>query len=112
MNAAARDINQSDLFHGQLADMKLSRTFCLQMILLGAVLMSALGVVYTTNVHRLALSQLEQTEQQTHQLQLQRGQLLLEQATLATPSRVQQLAEEKLHMVLPLSKQTFVLRAR
>ncbi len=112
MNAAARDISQSDLFHGHLANMKLSRTFCFQMMLLGAVLMSALAVVYTTNMHRLALSQLEQAEQQAHQLQLQRGQLLLEQATLATPSRVQQLAEEKLHMVLPSSKQTFVLRAR
>jgi cell division protein FtsL len=112
MNAAARGINQSDFFHGHLANMRLSRNLCAHMALLGAVLISALGVVYTTNVHRMALSQLEQSEQQSHQLKLQLGQLLLEQASLVTPSRVQQLATEKLHMVLPLNKQAFVLRAR
>ncbi len=112
MNAAARGINQSDLFHGHLADMKLSRKFYLNMMLLIAVLVSALAVVYTTNVHRMALSQLEQAEQQAHRLQLQWGQLLLEQASLATPSRVQQLASEKLNMVLPQNKQTLVLRVR
>lgn len=112
MNAAARGINQSDLFHGQFANMRLSRKLCLQIALSGAVLISSLAVVYTTNMHRIALSQLEIAEQQTHQLQLQWGQLLLEQASLATPSRVQQLATEKLNMVLPINKQTFVLRAR
>lgn len=112
MNAAARGINQSDFFHGHLANMRLSRALCWQMALLGAVLVSALSVVYTTNVHRMALSQLEQSEQQTHQLRLQSGQLLLEQASLVTPARVQQLAAEKLHMVLPLNKQAYVLRAR
>lgn len=112
MNAAAKGINQSDLFHGQLADMRLSRTVCLQIALLIVVLISALAVVYTTNVHRIALSQLEHSEQQAHLAKLRWGQLLLEQASLATPSRVQQLAEDKLHMVLPIKKQTFVLRAR
>lgn len=112
MNAAARSINQSDFFHGQLANIRLSRHLCLQITLLVSVLVSALSVVYTTNVHRLALSQLEQSEQQAHQLKLQWGQLLLEQASLATPSRVQQLATDKLNMVLPVNKQTFVLRAR
>ena len=112
MNAAARGINQSDFFHGHLANMRLSRNLCLHMALSVAVLVSALSVVYTTNVHRMALSQLEQAQQQTHQLKLQWGQLLLEQASLARPSRVQQLATEKLQMVLPANKQTFVLRAR
>lgn len=112
MNAAARGINQSDIFHGHLAKMRLSKQLCLQIALSVALLVSALGVVYTTNVHRIALSQLESAEQQSHQLQLQWGQLLLEQASLATPSRVQLLASEKLHMVLPANKQIFALRAQ
>lgn len=112
MNAAARDINQSNFFQGQLADVRLSRQFCMQFALLLAVLVSALCVVYVTNLQRMSLSQLESSEQQEHQLQLQWGQLLLEQASLATPSRVQQLAAEKLRMVLPVDKQTFVLRVR
>lgn len=112
MNAAAKGMSHSDFFHGHLASMRLSRQICLQIALLAAVLISALAVVYTTNVHRMALSKLEYAEQQAHQLQLQWGQLLLEQASLATPYRVQLLAAEKLHMVLPVNKQTVVLRVR
>lgn len=112
MNAAAKSISQNDFFHGQLARMRLSRQMCMQIALLIAVLVSALAVVYTTNLHRCTLSQLESAEQQAHQLQLQWGQLLLEQASLATPSRVQLLAAEKLHMVLPANKQIYILRVR
>lgn len=112
MNAAARQINHSNLFSGHLSEMRLSRSLCQHITLLLAVLISALAVVYTTNLHRLTFGQLQLAEQQSHQLQLQWGQLLLEQASLATPGRVQQLASEKLHMVLPAGKQTFILRMR
>ena len=112
MNAAAREMNQSNFFSGQWSDMRLSRQLCLQIALLLAVLVSALAVVYVTNLHRLALSELQMAEQQSNQLQLQWGQLLLEQASLATPARVERLAAEKLRMVLPTSKQTVILRVR
>lgn len=112
MNAAARDINQSNLFHGQWADMRLSWSMSFQIGVLLAVLISALAVIYTTNLHRMTLSQLEMADQQAHLLQLQWGQLLLEQASLATPSRVEQMATDKLHMVLPVNKKLFVLRVQ
>ena len=112
MNAAARDINQSNFFHGQWADMRLSWSISLQIVVLAAVLVSALAVIYITNLHRMTLSQLEMADQQAHLLQLQWGQLLLEQASLATPSRVEQMATDKLHMVLPANKKLFVLRVR
>jgi cell division protein FtsL len=111
MNAAAKIIRQSDLFHGQLFRMHVSKSLWIQLILLVGVLISALCVVYTTNMTRITLSQLELAEHHAHRLALQRGQLLLEQASLATPSRVQQLASEKLHMILPTNKDTIVLRA-
>ena len=110
MNAAAREINQSNFFSGQLSEMRLSKPLCLQICLLITVLISALAVVYVTNLHRLTFTQLQVVEQQSHELQLQWGQLLLEQASLATPARVQQLAEDKLHMMLPVNKQTIILR--
>ena len=112
MNAAAREIHQSNFFSGQLTEMRFSRQLCLQLTLLFAVLISAVAVVYTTNLHRLTFSQLQVEEQQGHQLQLQWGQLLLEQASLATPARVELLASEKLHMLLPTNKQTIILRAQ
>jgi len=112
MNAAARQINQSSLFSGQLTDMRLSKQVCMQMALLIAVLLSALAVVYITNLHRITFSQLQVAEQQSHQLELQWGQLLLEQASLATPARVEKFAAEKLHMMLPADKNTFILRVQ
>lgn len=112
MNAAARVINQGTLFNGQLADINMSKSFYFLIVLLIAVLLSALGVVYSTNSYRLTFSQVQQEEQQTHQLELQWGQLLLEQASLATPGRVQELAVDKLKMTLPNAKNTYLLHAK
>lgn len=112
MNAAARAINQSNLFNGQLLKIRLSKQLCFVFCLLLTVLLSALMVVYITNEHRVSFSHLEQLEQNAHQLQMQWGQLLLEQASLATPARVEQWAVEKLQMKLPLDKHTFVLQLR
>lgn len=112
MNAAARMIHQTTLFNGQLADMQMSKTMILIIGLLLSVLMSGLAVTYTTNAWRLTFSQVQQAEQQAQTLELQKGQLLLEQASLATSARVAQLATEKLNMQLPDSKNTFTLRAQ
>lgn len=109
MNAAAKVINQSNLFNGHLADMHMAKSTYLLLVLMVAVLLSALGVIYTTNSYRYTLSQLQQEEQQSHQLQLQWGQLLLEQSSLATPARIEVFAVEKLKMVLPSTKNTLLL---
>ncbi len=110
MNAAARAINQSNFFSGQLLEMRLSKQLCFLMTLVLTVLVTALAIVYTTNEHRICFSQLQRLEQKANQLQLQWGQLILEQASLAGPARVEQLATEKLQMRLPSSKETFMLR--
>lgn len=112
MNAAAKVINQGNLFNGQWADIHMSKSIYMLMVLLAAVLVSALAVIYSTNSYRSTLSQVEQEEQQTHFFQLQWGQLLLEQASLATPARVEELATEKLGMTLPNSKNTYFLHAQ
>lgn len=112
MNAAARVINQGTLFNGQLADMQMSKSLYMFAGLLVAVLISAFAVVYSTNSYRSTFSQVEQQEQQTHYLQLQWGQLLLEQASLATPARVEELAKENLNMVLPTPENTFWLQGQ
>ncbi len=112
MNAAARVISQGNLFNGQLAKMHMSKSIYMIFVLLLALLVSAFAVVYSTNSYRITLSLVEQEEQQTHHLQLQRGQLLLEQSSLATPARVEELAIKKLNMILPTSKNTFLLHAQ
>ena len=83
-----------------------------QLGLMLIVLMSALAVIYTTNSHRLTLSRIEAAEQRANQLQLVWGQLLLEQASLVTPSRVELLATQQLKMHLPSTKNMIVLRKK
>ncbi|MCH9757177.1 MAG: cell division protein FtsL [Gammaproteobacteria bacterium] len=111
MNAAAKVIQQSSLFQGHWVKEQFSKQMLLQTSLLFFVLMSALSVVYVINLHRVTCGQMQIADQRTHHLQLQWGQLLLEQASLATPARVETLAKEKLHMTFPSREQTFVLRA-
>lgn len=105
MNAAAKGVHSNHFMQSYRIDKRM-------LFLVATVLFSALCVIYVTNMSRTTLSQLEQEMQQAHQLELQWGQLLLEQASLATPSRVEQLATDKLHMILPSEKQTFVLRVQ
>lgn len=112
MNAAARAINENNFFSGQLLNMRLSKQFYLLFSLLIALLLSALAVVYTTNAQRISFSQLQQLDREARQLQLQWGQLLLEQASLATPARVEKLATEKLGMSLPKDGETFLLQMK
>lgn len=112
MNAAARVINQSNVFNGQLTEIKISRQLMAILLLAVCVLASALAVVYSTNAYRSVFIQMEQAEQQSNHLQMQWGQLLLEQASLATLSRVQYLAQKKLDMALPETKNSFVLQAK
>ena len=111
MNAAAKVINQGNLFNGQLTDMQMSKSIYILVVLLAAVLVSAFAVIYSTNSYRSAFSHCDQEEHQTHLLQLQWGQLLLEQASLATPVRVEDLATHKLGMTFPDVKNTYLLHA-
>lgn len=112
MNAAAKVIAQSQIFQGDVSALRLSAPLSMVLFLVLLLFLSALSVVYVTNLNRTTHSQLEQAQHQAHELHLQWGNLLLEQASLATPSRVQRLSEAKLHMHLPRKKITIYLRGR
>ena len=111
MNAAAKVVYQSSLFQGEWTKFQVAKALGFQTVLLLLVLLSALAVVYVINLHRVTCGQMQMEEQQTHHLQLHWGQLLLEQASLATPARVESLATNKLHMVSPSYRRTITLRA-
>lgn len=110
MNAAARQINQNTIFSGQIGDLRLSKQFMFPLILLLSILGSALAVVYSTNVHRDTFTEVQLADRHGQLLQLRWEKLLLEQASLATPARVQELATEKFQMVIPANNQTVMLR--
>lgn len=112
MNAAAKMINQSNIFNSQFGDIRLSKSMFFHLTLILAVFISAIAVVYACNMHRLVYSELELAQQHERQLQLQWGQLLLEQASLSTPAHLERLATDKLHMMLPSEKQVEILRLK
>jgi cell division protein FtsL len=66
-----------------------------------AVLASSLGVVYAKQEARSRFNELQQLTQQRDELDTEWGQLQLEQSTLATHSRVEQVAHGDLHMSIP-----------
>ncbi len=78
--------------------------------LLAAVLVSALGVVWTRNQSRVLFVQLTALQNQRDALNIEYGKLELEQATYAEPRRVDSEARLKLGMVDPQPQDIRLLR--
>jgi cell division protein FtsL len=70
-------------------------------ILLLAVLISALSIVYVTDLNRHQFSDLQTSLQARDDLNTQYGQLLLEQNTWSSPARVQQISQQQFNMNVP-----------
>ena len=68
-----------------------------------AVLASALAAVYTKHRSRQLFVELESLKAQRDDLNIEWGQLMLEQATWATPTRVELIARQRLRMTVPPS---------
>jgi cell division protein FtsL len=66
-----------------------------------AVLASSLGVVYAKHEARSRFNELQKLTLQRDELDIEWGQLQLEQSTLATHSRVERMARDDLHMSIP-----------
>lgn len=66
-----------------------------------AVLGSALAVINTSYRHRMVFHELQQSRDQTNNLDVQWGQLLIEQSTFGLEGRIERRAREELGMKLP-----------
>ncbi|WP_199107373.1 MULTISPECIES: cell division protein FtsL [unclassified Rhodanobacter] len=82
---------------------------CLLM-LLAAVLTSALGVVWTRHESRVLFVNLTALQNQRDELNIEYGKLELEQATYAEPRRIDDEARQKLGMVDPRPQDIRLLR--
>lgn len=78
-------------------------------LLVAAVLLSALGVIDSRHENRMLFAQLQQLRQRRDQLNIEWGQLLLEQSTWSTHARVEQMATQQLDMQLPAHPQIVVV---
>lgn len=70
-------------------------------ILILLVVIAALGVIYSTFQTRKLVAEFQHLQNVRNQLQVERGQLLLEQSTWGSFNRVEQLAGKKLKMHVP-----------
>lgn len=80
------------------------------MVLLVMVELCALSVVYTTYRNRVLFAELETLRNGAEDMQSTWTQLLLEQSTLASFQRVEEVAEQHLHMKIPDPRTVVVLR--
>ena len=85
------------------------RLFAL-MLLVVAVLSSAVAVVYSRHLHRQAYIALSTLEHQRDELNIEFGRLQLEQATWAETNRIDQIARTQLGMKFPEGAEIVVLR--
>ncbi len=71
------------------------------LLLLGLGLSTGISVVYTTHESRFAFNQLQELKDQAIQLDVEWGQLLIEQSTFGVEGKIEQKAIDELHMQVP-----------
>jgi cell division protein FtsL len=79
-------------------------------LLLAAVVMSAIGVVYSKYLSRRYFVSLQELQAEQERLGVEWGRLQLEESTLATHSEVEQRARDSLQMHLPEMNEVVVIR--
>lgn len=104
MSAAARAILASDFTRSRIKEFMLEKEVLVAILLASLLLASMLGIIYIRGQERQLTSELQYNRQQYDDMQVTHSQLLLEKATWSQQSRVQNLAETKLNMQLPSSK--------
>jgi cell division protein FtsL len=82
----------------------------LVVVLLLAVITTAVGVVHARQQHRMAYIELSRLLAERDELDIEFSRLQLEQATWSEPNRIEQVATERLGMQFPEAADVVVLR--
>ena len=81
----------------------------LALVLLAALIACALGLVTSQHQARKLYVELQKEQERARQIEVEWGQLQLEQSTWATPARVEKLATQALGMRVPPSSRIQVV---
>lgn len=84
-------------------------SWCTLVALLAVTAGSAIGVIWSTHKSRHLLNELQKLEQQRNDLQVEWGQLLLEQSSLVSQGRIENLAIAELGMKIPATENVVVV---
>jgi cell division protein FtsL len=110
MNAAARLLNQNSVSRTWVISFIFSKAQMSLCTLIAALLVSGLSMIYVTNVTRSLHASLQQVLVDRDFLHVQWGQLLLEKSTWVMQGRIQQVASDKLKMVVPNGKSVVIIK--
>lgn len=88
----------------------MSRSTLLNVLLLVLVVAAALSVVTSQHKARKSFIALQQEKEHARQMEVEWGQLQLEQSTWAAPARVETIASQRLQMQLPKKEQVRFIR--
>jgi cell division protein FtsL len=80
--------------------------------LLALVIIFALGVVTSQHKARKFFNDLQMEKEKAQRMEVEWGQLQLEQSTLALPARIEKIASRQLQMQMPQSSQTQFVRLK
>lgn len=82
------------------------------LLLVGALILSALAVIYAKYRSRVLFTEIQKLEQALEGFDVELGQLQLEQNTWAEHSRIERLARTRLGMSLPARESIIYLHVR
>lgn len=83
--------------------------FLLIVVFAVVCVLSAIALIYTKHESRKLFVELETLTQQRDDLNIEWGQLQIEQSTWATHARIEQVAADELSLVRPTSAEIFVI---
>ena len=79
-------------------------------ILVVAVMCSAIGVIYSKHQSRKIFVNLQKLHNQVDELNIEWGQLQLEQSAWSSHGRIEKMAREKLQMTLPKANEILYIK--
>ena len=110
MNAAAKALAEGS-FSREYVFSRLHSGVVIRLILLVTlVLSSAFAVIYVKDMNRRLFGEVQYLQYSRDRLHIEWGQLLLEQSTLATQSRVQSVAQQQLDMIVPQQRDIIIVQ--
>jgi cell division protein FtsL len=83
--------------------------FLLVVVFAVVCVLSAIALIYTKHESRKLFVELESLTHQRDELNIEWGQLQIEQSTWATHARIEQVATDELSLVRPTSAEIFVI---
>jgi len=88
---------------------KSNQPFLLIMVLASVCVVSALAIIYTKHESRKLFVELERLTTERDQLNIEWGQLQIEQSTWAAHARIERVALDELSLVRPQATEIFVI---